>query len=121
MMRSLICSCCLGVAVLLCSSCSLQPVSESSSRAEQDAVEASRYAALARHQQPEPPREAVIFGDKPWVSTRPVMAKRGLPAALDCGAPIGRPGRLASVTWRSSSPMSAGVRYGWRLTRSIRR
>ena len=84
MMRSLICISCLGVAVLLCSSCSLQPVSESSRRAEQDAVEASRYAALARHQQPEPPRETVIFSDKPWVSTRPIIAKRGLPAALDC-------------------------------------
>lgn len=73
-----------AIALMLCSSCSLQPVTESSQRAERDAAEASRYAAIARNQQPEPHRETVVFSNKPWVSTQPVVAKRGLPSALDC-------------------------------------
>jgi type IVB pilus formation R64 PilN family outer membrane protein len=72
------------IALLLCTSCSLQRVTESSAQAERDGAEASQYAAIARNQQPEPQRETVVFSNKPWVSTQPVVAKRGLPSSLDC-------------------------------------
>ncbi|MDR9863441.1 PilN family type IVB pilus formation outer membrane protein [Pseudomonas baetica] len=72
------------IALLLCTSCSLQRVTESANRAERDGAEASQYSAIARNQQPEPQRETVVFSNKPWVSTQPVVAKRGLPSALDC-------------------------------------
>lgn len=75
---------CLAVALLLCTSCTLQRVNESVARAEQDGAEAAQYAANVRNQKSEPKRATVIFSDKPWVSTQPVLAKRGLPAALDC-------------------------------------
>ncbi|MDR6680237.1 PilN family type IVB pilus formation outer membrane protein [Pseudomonas oryzihabitans] len=71
-------------AALLVASCSLQRVDESAQRAENDAATASQYAAQLRNQQPVPRRETVVFSDKPWVSTQPVVAKRDLPATLDC-------------------------------------
>lgn len=74
----------LALAVLLTTSCSLQRVTESSERAEHDAAVASQYAAIARNQQQDTPRDTVVFSAKPWVSTKPVAAKRGLPADLDC-------------------------------------
>ncbi|NVZ63639.1 PilN family type IVB pilus formation outer membrane protein [Pseudomonas gingeri] len=85
-----------AIALLLCTSCSLQRVNESSQRAEQAGAEAAGYAAIARNQQPEPKRETVIFSDKPWVSTQPVVAKRGLPAALDCERAF-RPGGSVTI------------------------
>ncbi|MBH3329854.1 PilN family type IVB pilus formation outer membrane protein [Pseudomonas oryzihabitans] len=71
-------------AALLLASCSVQRVDESAQRAENDAAMASQYAALLRNQQQQPKRETVVFSDKPWVSTQPVVAKRGMPSALDC-------------------------------------
>lgn len=71
-------------AALLLASCSVQRVDESAQRAENDAAMASQYAALLRNQQQQPKRETVVFSDKPWVSTQPVAAKRGMPSALDC-------------------------------------
>lgn len=71
-------------AALLLGSCSVQRVDESAQRAENDAAMASQYAALLRNQQQQPKRETVVFSDKPWVSTQPVVAKRGMPSALDC-------------------------------------
>ncbi|KTT64078.1 secretin [Pseudomonas oryzihabitans] len=71
-------------AALLLASCSAQRVDESAQRAENDAAMASQYAALLRNQQQQPKRETVVFSDKPWVSTQPVVAKRGMPSALDC-------------------------------------
>ncbi|SFY09025.1 PilN family type IVB pilus formation outer membrane protein [Azotobacter vinelandii] len=68
---------------LALSSCSLQRVNESANRAEQDAEAAGRYARYLRNQQPEPHRDTVVFSDKPWVSTEPLAAKRGLPVMLD--------------------------------------
>lgn len=73
----------LAVALLL-ASCSAQRVDESAQRAESDAAMASQYAAMLRNQQQAPKRETVVFSDKPWVSTQPVVAKRGMPSALDC-------------------------------------
>lgn len=84
MMKSFFKVNCLAVALLLCTSCTLQRVNESVARAEKDGAEAAQYAASARNQKSEPKRATVIFSDKPWVSTQPVVAKRGLPAALDC-------------------------------------
>lgn len=71
-------------AALLLASCSVQRVDESAQRAENDAAIASQYAALLRNQQQQPKRETVVFSDRPWVSTQPVVAKRGMPSALDC-------------------------------------
>lgn len=71
-------------AALLLASCSVQRVDESAQRAENDAAMASQYAAVLRNQQQQPKRETVVFSDKPWVSTQPVVAKRGMPSALDC-------------------------------------
>jgi len=71
-------------AALLLASCSVQRVDESAQRAENDAAMVSQYAALLRNQQQQPKRETVVFSDKPWVSTQPVVAKRGMPSALDC-------------------------------------
>jgi type IVB pilus formation R64 PilN family outer membrane protein len=68
----------------LISSCSLQRVNESASRAENDAATASQYSRFLRNQQQEPARETVVFSDKPWVSKQPMVAKRGLPLAMDC-------------------------------------
>ncbi|WP_300731672.1 PilN family type IVB pilus formation outer membrane protein [Pseudomonas sp.] len=84
MMRALFKMSCLIASMQLCTSCSLQPVSDSITRAEAEAADASRHAGLLRNQQAEPPRDTVIFSTKPWVSTQPMIAKRGLPAALDC-------------------------------------
>ncbi|WP_288501782.1 PilN family type IVB pilus formation outer membrane protein, partial [uncultured Pseudomonas sp.] len=69
---------------LLLASCSVQRVDESAQRADNDAAMASQYAAVLRNQQQQPKRETVVFSDKPWVSTQPVVAKRGMPSALDC-------------------------------------
>ncbi|MGP0148056.1 PilN family type IVB pilus formation outer membrane protein [Pseudomonas oryzihabitans] len=71
-------------AALLLASCSAQRVDESAQRAESDAAMASQYAAMLRNQQQAPKRETVVFSDKPWVSTQPVVAKRGMPSTLDC-------------------------------------
>ncbi|WP_426102979.1 PilN family type IVB pilus formation outer membrane protein [Pseudomonas sp. PSPC3-3] len=84
MMKSFFKLSCITVALLLCTSCTLQRVSESAARAEKDGAEAAQYAASSRAQKSEQKRATVIFSDKPWVSTQPVAAKRGLPAALDC-------------------------------------
>jgi len=84
MMKSFFKFNCIAVALLLCTSCTLQRVSESAARAEKDGADAAQYAASSRDQKPEQKRATVIFSDKPWVSTQPVAAKRGLPAALDC-------------------------------------
>lgn len=83
-MKSLFKLSCVAVALLLSSSCTVQRVSESSARAEKDGAEAAQYAENLRNQKAEPKRATVIFSDKPWVSTQPVLAKRGLPAVLDC-------------------------------------
>ncbi|MDY7563434.1 PilN family type IVB pilus formation outer membrane protein [Pseudomonas sp. 5S4] len=84
MMKSFFKLNCITIALLVCTSCTLQRVNESAARAEKEGADAAQYAANARNQRPEPKRATVIFSDKPWVSTQPVAAKRGLPTALDC-------------------------------------
>lgn len=58
----------LSLIVALVSSCSLQRVNESASRAENDAATASQYSRFLRNQQQESARATVVFSDKPWVS-----------------------------------------------------
>ncbi|MFJ5299235.1 PilN family type IVB pilus formation outer membrane protein [Pseudomonas sp. NPDC088368] len=74
----------LSLVLMLVTSCSVQRVNDSAQRAENAADRASDYAAIVRNQQQTPPRDTVVFSDKPWVSTQPIVAKRGLPIALDC-------------------------------------
>jgi type IVB pilus formation R64 PilN family outer membrane protein len=81
----------LSLIVTLLSSCSLQRVNESASRAENEAATASQYSRFLQNQQQEPARATVVFSDKPWVSKQPMVAKRGLPLTMDC-----------SITYRPS-------------------
>lgn len=74
----------LSLMVALVSSCSLQRVNESAGRAENDAATASQYSRFLRNQQQESARATVVFSDKPWVSKKPLVAKRGLPLTMDC-------------------------------------
>lgn len=74
----------LSLIVTLVSSCSLQRVNESASRAENDAATASQYSRFLRNQQQESARATVVFSNKPWVSKKPLVAKRGLPLTMDC-------------------------------------
>ena len=74
----------LSLIVALVSSCSLQRVNESASRAENDAATASQYSRFLRNRQQESARATVVFSDKPWVSKKPLVAKRGLPLTMDC-------------------------------------
>ncbi len=73
----------LPFALTLLTSCSLQRVDESASRAERNGDTARQYAALLRNQRAEPARDTVVFSDKPWVSTKPLPTKRGLPPVLN--------------------------------------
>ncbi|KTT32407.1 secretin [Pseudomonas oryzihabitans] len=74
----------LATAVLLASCSSVQRIDEAAGRATLQGQEASSYAAVLRNQQAEPKRDTVVFSDKPWVSTQPLVARRGLPTASDC-------------------------------------
>ncbi|UOF21373.1 PilN family type IVB pilus formation outer membrane protein [Pseudomonas syringae] len=74
----------LSLAVLTASACSVQRVDEAAARAEATADSAGRYAAIQRNKQQQDRRDTVIFSDKPWVSTQPVVARRGLPSKYDC-------------------------------------
>ncbi len=74
----------LATAVLLASCSSVQRIDEAAGRATLQWQEASSYAAVLRNQQAEPKRDTVVFSDKPWVSTQPLVARRGLPTASDC-------------------------------------
>jgi hypothetical protein len=74
----------MSLIVTLLSSCSLQRVNESASRAENEAATASQYSRFLQNQQQDPARATVVFSDKPWVSKQPMVAKRGLPLTMDC-------------------------------------
>ncbi|WP_145248185.1 PilN family type IVB pilus formation outer membrane protein [Pseudomonas oryzihabitans] len=74
----------LATGVLLASCSSVQRIDEAAGRATLQGQEASSYAAVLRNQQAEPKRDTVVFSDKPWVSTQPLVARRGLPTATDC-------------------------------------
>ncbi|RMM78600.1 Type II and III secretion system protein [Pseudomonas syringae pv. maculicola] len=68
----------LCVAILLASACSVQRVDEAAARAEATAETAGQYAAIQRNKQQQERRDTVIFSDKLWVSTQPVVARRGI-------------------------------------------
>ncbi|MDU8358494.1 PilN family type IVB pilus formation outer membrane protein [Pseudomonas syringae group sp. J309-1] len=74
----------LSLAVTFVSACSVQRVDEAAARAEATAESAGRFAAIQRNKQQQEHRETVIFSDKPWVSTQPVVARRGIPSKYDC-------------------------------------
>lgn len=74
----------LGLLAVSLSSCSLKRVDESFHRSEATAGSASDIAANLRNTQAEPKRDTVVFSDRPWVNTQPIVSKRGLPPQKDC-------------------------------------
>lgn len=108
-MTSLFKLCGIATALLMISSCTLQRVDESSKRAERDAATASQYLGINRNQQATPPRETVIFSDKPWVSTDPIAATRGLPSALDCNIAYRPAGSVSIVDVAQAITKECGV------------
>ncbi|MBN8804865.1 MAG: hypothetical protein J0H81_07165, partial [Sphingopyxis terrae] len=64
---------------LFMSSCSLQRVNDSVARAELEGKSAGQYTKYLQNLQPEQARDTVVFSNKPWVSTQPLVTKRGLP------------------------------------------
>ncbi|MBX8588648.1 PilN family type IVB pilus formation outer membrane protein [Pseudomonas cichorii] len=87
-----------GIALcLLVANCSVQRVDESIDRAEAHASEASEYTDILRNRQAAPKRETVVFSEKPYVSIKPLAAKPGIPANLDCAVAY-RPAESVSIT-----------------------
>ncbi|NVL31365.1 PilN family type IVB pilus formation outer membrane protein, partial [Pseudomonas syringae pv. actinidiae] len=84
----------LCLAILLASACSVQRVDEAAARAEATAETAGQYAAIQRNKQQQERRDTVIFSDKPWVSTQPVVARRGIPSKYDCEVEYRRVGSV---------------------------
>ncbi|AIC21832.1 secretin [Pseudomonas chlororaphis] len=74
----------LGLLAVSLSGCGLKRVDESFQRSEATAGSASDIAANLRNTQAEPKRETVVFSDRPWVNTQPIVSKRGLPPHKDC-------------------------------------
>lgn len=68
---------------LFMSSCSLQRVNDSVARAELEGKSAGQYTKYLQNLQPEQARDTVVFSNKPWVSTQPLVTKRGLPFGQD--------------------------------------
>lgn len=68
---------------LFMSSCSLQRVNDSVARAELEGKSAGQYTKYLQNLQPEQARDTVVFSSKPWVSTQPLVTKRGLPFGKD--------------------------------------
>lgn len=71
------------IALALLSSCAVQRVNESFDRAEFQGRTASQYNKFLQNQQPQQSRDTVVFSNKPWVSTEPLVTRRGLPFSLD--------------------------------------
>lgn len=71
------------VASALLSSCAVQRVNESFDRAEFQGRTAGQYTKFLQNQQPQQNRDTVVFSNKPWVSTEPLVTRRGLPFSLD--------------------------------------
>ncbi|WP_426428071.1 PilN family type IVB pilus formation outer membrane protein [Pseudomonas palmensis] len=71
------------IALALLSSCAVQRVNESFDRAEFQGRTASQYNKFLQNQQPQQNRDTVVFSNKPWVSTEPLVTRRGLPFSLD--------------------------------------
>ncbi|MBK0155598.1 PilN family type IVB pilus formation outer membrane protein [Pseudomonas sp. S75] len=71
------------IALALLSSCAVQRVNESFDRAEFQGRTAGQYTKFLQNQQPQQNRDTVVFSNKPWVSTEPLVTRRGLPFSLD--------------------------------------
>ncbi len=71
------------IALALLSSCAVQRVNESFDRAEFQGRTASQYNKFLQNHQPQQNRDTVVFSNKPWVSTEPLVTRRGLPFSLD--------------------------------------
>ncbi len=71
------------IALALLSSCAVQRVNESFDRAEFQGRTAGQYNKFLQNQQPQQNRDTVVFSSKPWVSTEPLVTRRGLPFSLD--------------------------------------
>lgn len=69
--------------VLTLGGCEAVRVHETADQAAQEQKVASAVAESMRNRLPSH-QDTVSFSDTPWVSTKPVVAKRGLPPALDC-------------------------------------
>lgn len=74
----------LALLALALAGCGVKRVDESMQRSEAVAGSASAIAASLRNTQVEPKRDTVVYSDRPWVSTRPIVAKRGLAPHQDC-------------------------------------
>lgn len=83
------------IALALLSSCAVQRVNESFDRAEFQGRTASQYNKFLQNQQPQQNRDTVVFSNKPWVSTEPLVTRRGLPFSLD-----------RDVAYRPAGPVS---------------
>lgn len=71
----------LTIAIL--AGCAVQRVNESFDRADFQGRTAGQYNKYLQNQQPQQPRDTVVFSNKPWVSTQPLVSKRGLPFSMD--------------------------------------
>ncbi|MBH3411520.1 PilN family type IVB pilus formation outer membrane protein [Pseudomonas putida] len=71
------------IALALLSSCAVQRVNESFDRAEFQGRTAGQYTKFLQNQQPQQNRDTVVFSNKPWGSTEPLVTRRGLPFSLD--------------------------------------
>lgn len=85
------------IALALLSSCAVQRVNESFDRAEFQGRTASQYNKFLQNQQPQQNRDTVVFSNKPWVSTEPLVTRRGLPFSLDRNISY-RPAGSVSIT-----------------------
>lgn len=85
------------IALALLSSCAVQRVNESFDRAEFQGRTASQYNQFLQNQQPQQNRDTVVFSKKPWVSTEPLVTRRGLPFSLDRNIAY-RPAGSVSIT-----------------------
>lgn len=83
------------IALALLSSCAVQRVNESFDRAEFQGRTASQYNKFLHNQQPQQNRDTVVFSNKPWVSTEPLVTRRGLPFSLD-----------RDISYRPAGPVS---------------
>lgn len=82
--RNVIHATALTLLALVVTGCGIKRVDESMQRSEAMAGSASAIAASLRNTQIEPKRDTVVYSDRPWVSTRPIVAKRGLAPHQDC-------------------------------------
>lgn len=85
------------IAMVMLTSCALQRVNESFDRSEYQGRTAGQYNKYLQNQQPQQARETVVFSNKPWVSTQPLVSRRGLPFALDADIAY-RPAGAVSIT-----------------------